>query len=184
MGYSKQGVHIAFIGLDEYAQTACSEYLKKNYDFKRMDLDDGLRHFLRTVYGYHERLKMKRREMTGFYDALYKIDNEFWLTQFRRNFLKSEADVVVSNVRYLNELRALEELGFKVCRVTSNPKNKKNISLYVRTAEKGTVALSMLYDKTFAENYSVDYSVNFTNYGNLPSIIDPLLEDIGYKFDK
>lgn len=180
---SHQGFNIAFIGIDDLAQTACAEYMKRHLNFKRMDLDDGLIHFLRTVYGYHQRIRVKRSKTREFYDALYKIDNNFWLTQFTRNFMNTELDVVVSNVRYMHEMEELQKLGFVICRVTSTPKNKKNIGLYVKSATDGTVALSMLYNKAFASNYKVDYSINFTNYPTLPDIIHPFLEDLGYKFD-
>jgi len=181
--FSKQGIHVAFIGIDEYAQASCAGYIKRNFNFKPMNLDDGLRHFLRTTYGYHEHFKLDRSEVREFYDMLHKIDPNIWITQFERNFNKSQADIVTRDVRYLNELEALRRLGFKICRVTSNPKSRKNMIKYVKTADTGTVSLSMLYDKSFARNYSVDYSINFTNHAGLPAIIEPLLSDLGYKFD-
>jgi len=181
--YSKQGINIAFIGIDEYAQAACAGYIKRKLHFKPLNLDDGLRHFLRTVYGYHEHFKLNRSEVREYYDVLHKINPDIWITQFSRNFTKSPSDVVTRDIRYLNELEALRKLGFVICRVTSNPKNRKNLIKYVKTADTGTVALSLLYDKTFAHNYNVDYSVNFTNYGNLPAIIEPFVADLGYKFD-
>lgn len=180
---SRQGINVAFIGTDEYAQTACAEYLKRKLNFKRMDLEDGLIHFLRTTYGYHQRFKLRRSEIRQFYDELYKIDNDIWIGQFTRKFLKSENDIVVSDIRYLHELDALRDLGFVVCRVTSEPRHKKDIGRFIKHADKGTVALAMLYDKTFAHMHNVDFSIHFTNHANLPAIIHPFLEQNGYKFD-
>jgi len=41
----------------------------------------------------------------------------------------------------------------------------------------------MLYDKRFAQNYNVDYSIHFTSLPTRKGIMDALLQSLGYKFD-
>lgn len=180
---SRQDVNIAFVGLNTKAQTACSEYLVHKCNFKRLDLDTPLRDWARRMYGYGQHTKLPVNELRKLYDSVYRYDNNIFLGYFGTRFDSTEADVVVTDVRYLNELEFLKNKGFHIVRVTSEITNKPKISTYIEGAEKGTVALSMMYDKSFARSYDVDYSLHFTNMGNLSGIMLPLLGNLGYKVD-
>jgi len=179
---SKQGLNVAFIGLDHAGKIACAEYMRRKLSFKRMELREGLVHFLRTSRGYHSHFKMGLDEIMRYYDAIYKLDNDLFLEHFKRRFNKVENDVVVSDIRYLNELRALQELGFIIVRVTVP--HGSLVSRKVGNAATDTVILSILYDREFANNYNVDYNVEYTSISRLEALINPILEQNGYKFDK
>jgi hypothetical protein len=73
-------------------------------------------------------------------------------------------------------------MDFKVVRVTV-PHHSK-VGVYVKGAASGTTALSVLYDKQFAIKYNVDFSVNVTKLSDLPRIIPPMLEHMGYNLTK
>jgi hypothetical protein len=94
----------------------------------------------------------------------------------------STIDTVIWDVRYLNELIALKEMGFKICRVTTGSK-PMHLKKYVGKAESGTVALAMTYDSNYAFKHNVDYSVEWTKYADTKGIMDGLLDRIGYQLD-
>ena len=182
---SRQGINIAFIGTSYKSQVACAEYCRRILMFKRMDLNENLVQFVRTAYGHTWHTKKPADEIIPFYDAIYKTDHNFFIDHFRRRFEKTEKDVVVADVRYLNELQALRDLGFVIVRVTvPDMVRGPNIGAKIKTAEKNTVILSMLYDKNFAINYNVEYSINYTSISSLSALIDPILEQKGYVIDK
>ena len=179
---SRQGINIAFIGLNDRAQTTCAEYLKHTHGFKRMDMDDGVKYFMRQMYDLNGWSNIKRADRRAFYDAIYKVDPNIFISHITSRVKKSLNDIVISDVRYVNELDALLELDFKIVRVTTPAKPK--IGVYVKGAAAGTTALSSLYDKKFAVKYDVQYSLQFTKKSDLPNVLDPLLEQIGLKLDK
>lgn len=182
--HSRQGINIAFIGVSMEGQTACAEYLRRIRGFKRMELREGLIHFLRTSYGYHSHFKMPHNEITPYYDAIYKLNNTLFVNHFKARFENTVRDVVVSDIRYLNELEALKEMGFIIVRVTTSKLGRgPNLKHKLKSAAPNTVTLSMLYDKNFASNYNVEYSVNYTSISSLAALIDPVLEQKGYKLD-
>ena len=150
-----------------------------------MELREPLVHFLRVLLGYHRHFHLTYPEVTPYYDTIYKLNNVLFLNRFMDLFRGTTIDVVVSDIRYLNELKALQESDFIIVRVTDNSYNKKvNIGRKVKTAAENTVVLSMLYDKNFASNYNVKYSLVFNGYESLASGIRAILEQNGYNFEK
>jgi hypothetical protein len=176
--WSKQGVNIAFIGLNHNAQTSCAEYLRKAHLFKRINMDDGVKYFLRQMYDYNGWKNILIKERRLFYDAIYKVDPNIFISHVTSRIRKSENDIVISDVRYLNEMQALQKLNFKIVRVTTPLPPK--IGVYVKGAAAGTTALSSLYDKNFAVKHNVEYSINFTTKANLSTQMDTLLASMGY----
>ena len=71
---SRQGVNIAFIGMNTKAQTAFAEYLRWNHEFKRMDLDTPLNKYLRQMYNLHQRKRIEKS--FGTYDKLKALISE------------------------------------------------------------------------------------------------------------
>ena len=177
---SRQGLNIAFVGMNYKAQTACAEYLYHTYWFKRLDMDDGLKDFLRHSLGPHKKIPIVRSRV--FYDSIYKVDPEIFISHIKYRIERSDNDIVISDIRYLNELRALQEMDFKIVRVTVDLLPK--IGVYVKSAAAGTVALASMYDKTFAFKNNVEYSIHYTKRADLSNIMDPLLERMGYNIMK
>lgn len=175
---SRQGLNIAFIGLNYQAQVSCTEYIRHKFNFKRIDMDDGIKYFLRQMYDLNGWKNIGIKQRREFYDAIYKVDPNIFISHIKSRVRKSERDIVVSDVRYLNELQALQEMDFKIVRVTTPVLPK--VGVYVKNAAPGTTALSSLYDKSFAIKHNVEYSINFNKFGDLPRIIPPLLESMGY----
>lgn len=182
MPRSSQGYNIAFIGLNRRAQISCAEYLKRVHGFKRFDMDAPLKKFLKTAYAYKHKQNLTFKKSLAFYDSIYRVDNEIFIKYVQWRMSISEIDTVISDVRYLNEMEALKDLGFTICRVTT-PVKRLPIGEFAKYAEPGSVAMALAYDKRFSVNYDANYSVNWTTVATTGSVMDPFLERIGYKFD-
>lgn len=178
--YSKQGFNIAFIGSNVTAQTACAEYLKRTYHFKRLNMEDMLNRFLKTQFGLRKSQKLSWFQKMEYYDALYRVNPEIFSKYTLLRMEESVADTVIWNVRYISEMKALQEADFIICRVTHNSR-RTDIGKYVKTAAEGSVSLALQYDKSFATRYNADYSVNWESKATTSTTIDPFLERIGYK---
>lgn len=179
---SRQGFRVALIGVNQTAQTACTQYLTRSRDFKRMNMNDALKRFLKTSYWSKERAQVDWRKLLVFYDSVYKVENDIFIKYMRGRVESTGADIIIPDVRYLNEMEALIEMGFIICRVTT-PVKQLQIDKYVMGAEGGTVAVSMKYDKRFSTNHGANYSVHWTSKATTGALMDAFLERIGYKFD-
>lgn len=180
MANSRQGFNIAFIGTTQAGQTACAEYLYHTYRFKRINMDEALRQFIKTSYWYKVKQNTNWIQKLQFYDAIYSVDNEIFIKYMRGRMEKVESDVVVWDVRYLNEMKALKDMGFIICQVY-HPRGKVEIGKYVKSSNEGTVAVAMTYDDRFSINHSPDISVTWGKYSDTKPIMDALLTRIGYK---
>lgn len=178
--YSDQGFNIAFIGLNHTAQTACAEYMKRQYSFKRLNMDDALKRFLRTSYWYENWKNISFKQKLSFYDAVYKVDPEIFINYVRGRMELSKKDTVIYDVRYLNEVKALQDMGFTICRVIK-PVKDLQVGKYVKNAETGTVGLSIAYDRRFSANHKVEHSINYTTKANVGPLVDDFLTRIGYE---
>jgi hypothetical protein len=178
------GLKVAFIGMNHTAQTACAEYLYHTHDFKRIDMDADLKHFLKMMYGTKawKRIYIPPLKMRQFYDAIYKLDPNLFISHIKYKVEHTDKDLVISDIRYLNEMRVLQEMGFKVVRVTVDTNTK--IGIFVKGAAAGTTALASLYDKEFAFKNDVEYSVHLLQKTKLSSILDPMLEKMGFNLTK
>lgn len=182
MTRSQQGFNIAFVGINYRAQTACAQYLKNKRKFKYISMDDPLRRFLRAG-GFHPRLKrFPLAERLEYYDAVHKINPNFFIDSVKFRMGLSKIDTVIWDVRYINELKQLKDMGFIICRVTSG-KSPIHLKKYVGKAESGTVAVAMTYDSNLAFQSNVDYSVEWSGPAVTKVVMDSFLERIGYKLD-
>lgn len=168
--------------MNHTAQTACAQYLKITRHFKRMDMDEALKRFLKTCYWYEDYKKLAWKKKIEFYDTIYKTDPEIFIKYTAGKVKLTRKDTVIFDVRYVNELNALKEMGFIICRVTTNAKQVQP-GKYIRTAAPGNVGLSLMYDKRFSLNHPANYSLNWTSKATTGALIDAFLERIGYKLD-
>ena len=153
MGSGK--THFAERLLEEYGGTRLSfaapiKDLYNRYSAKRMLGDDPLekRHFCQAVG-----------------EGLREFDEDFWAAYLVFN-LPSEGSVWVDDVRYPNEVRALEAEGFKVIRIVSPeeirlsrlPKNTRAVDTVSGSETaldryKFTYVFYNYYDETTAEKF-------------------------------
>lgn len=168
--------------MNHTAQIACAEYLRRSRGFKRLNMDEALKRFLKTSYWYKEKQNISWKTKLEFYDAVYRVDPNIFIKYVEGIMNKSFVDTVIYDVRYLNEMEALQKMGFIICRVTTNVKELQ-AGKYVKSAAPGSVVLSLTYDKRFSVNYNANYSVNWTSKATTAALMDAFLERIGFKLD-
>lgn len=145
-------------------------------------MDDALIRFMRTTYDLKKYQKLTFRTRLEFYDAVYGVDPEFFIEHVKSRLKKTTADIVIPDVRYINEMEALQELGFIITRVTT-PVKHLPVGFFSNTAKEGSLAVAMAYDKNFAVNHNANFSVNWSKKSDTEGIMTAFLERIGYKLD-
>jgi hypothetical protein len=126
-------------------------------------------------YQPHKRVKWEMR--LKYYDAIYKIDNSIHVGHLLRILQRvpPEQDVVVPDVRYINEVQALVEAGFTVVRVTDGVGYKPVRMSGLASAAPGTVKLQEFYRRN-AEAYSVSYSIVNEDLDKLRKSVDRVVD--------
>ncbi len=150
-------MRIAIVGKKAAGKSFVANYLVKKKSFKRMRVDDGVVKFVRYMYGYRKHSRVVWETRINLYDAVYKVDPEVQIDYLLRRLAVTTDDVVVDDVRYLNELVKLRESGFVVVRVTA-PENRRIRLAGLTNASAGTVKLNEYFGRNF-EAYPVEYSV-------------------------
>lgn len=166
-------MRIAFVGKKAAAKTFCAHYLYKRKAFKRMQLDDGVTRIIRSMYTFrlHKRVTWERR--VEMYDALYKLDPNIHIDYLLSKLSITTRDVVVPDVRYLNELEKLIAAGFVIVRVNS-PATEIRIK-GIKSAAVGTVKLNEYFGHNF-DVYPVSYSVFVEDRDKAREMLDIILE--------
>lgn len=172
-------IRIAFVGRSREDKTFLAEYLRYTYKFSRKNLNDPLVDFIKKLYYFEPDQRVHwemRREM---YDALYKINPEMWITYYKNRMERSTSDVVCDDARYMNEGIALQEMGFKMVRVTSplkkNARLRKSLG---KSAAPGTLFLNELYSRDFLKDIKVDYSIHNVERESTKRAMDAILEEL------
>lgn len=152
-------IRIAFIGKNKSGRTWAADYLRSQHNFKKESLGEGVDRILRILYYYgtHKRIPWEHKLLV--YDALYKIDPDIWIGYMERKLRTTTRDVVVDDARYINEIKALKELGFTVIRLTAPETRRKRFLKGVKTASPGVLTVHELFNRSFLETAGVDYSI-------------------------
>jgi hypothetical protein len=167
---------LALVGKARVGRSAVAAYLKNAHGFKNMGLQDGTRRILRTLYGWQTYHRVSWQQYTQVYDALYKIDSNIWIT-FLVDRLKRTTmeDIVVDDVRYINELEILKNLGFKIVRVTAPEIRVRHLTANLFDAAPGSLLVQEWYNKDFTEQVGVDYSIHNGTKEQMRRAIDSLV---------
>ena len=151
---------IAFVGKKAAGKTFAAFYLQKRYKFLRKPLREPLRKFLRTIYYYGDYKRVSWEQELGFYDALYKLDPNIWITHLKRRLNTSTSDIVVEDARYINEVQALKDMGFILIRINAPESlRKRNIGKSLLDAAENSVILAEYFHKDLTSLYRADYTL-------------------------
>jgi len=166
-------MRIAFVGKRAAMKTFCAHYLYKHKGFKRMQLDDGVTSIIRNMYTYrlHKRVTWERR--VEMYDALYKLDPNIHIDYLLSKLSITTRDVVVPDVRYINEVEKLVAAGFVIVRVNTS-QTRVHIK-GIKSAAAGTVKLQEYYGHNF-DAYPVSYSLIADDREKTRQTLDIILE--------
>jgi hypothetical protein len=173
-------IRIAFVGKRANIKTTAAHYLYKHKGFKRMQLDDGVTRLVRNMYTYrlHKRVKWEKR--IEMYDALYKLDPSIHIDYLLSKLSITTRDVVVPDVRYINEVEKLIKAGFTIVRINSTSKTVR-ISGQA-SALAGTVKLQEYFGHDF-DAYPVSYSIIADDKVKLRELLDIIIEKERNKVD-
>lgn len=168
---TRQPIRVAFVGKSKVGVTFCARYLVTHHGFKKLSLQDGVRRMLKRLYYYGTYKRLTWEFRYRVYDALYKIDPNVWINYLEVRLKNTPTDVVVEDVRYMNELDRLKLAGFTIVRITAPEKRRINYIRGILDSDAGTVILNEWFNKDFA--YQVDYSIyNETKEGTRKALDD------------
>lgn len=176
-------IRIAFVGKKMAGKTYAAHYLYKNHNFKTVKLQDGVAKVIKWFYKYRSHKRIPWETRLAFYDALYELDHDIHVDYLLRRLSQdSTRDIVVDDVRYINEVEKLKEAGFLIIRI-SMPDGKRTRLVGMKTASPGTVKLNEYYNRTF-DAYSTDYSIINENRNALYKLLDSIVEKERAKSDR
>lgn len=181
---SRQGINIAFVGINHEAQIACAEYLKLWHGFKRMSMDEPLKKLVRANHDFKRWASVPWGTRIELYDAVYKVFPDLFIENINFRLDRTEVDTVIWDVRYMAEMKALKDRGFNIVRINTGSK-PVHLKKYVRNAEKGTTAVAMTYDSNLAFQQNVDYSIFWSRNKGLTTAaaVDPVLQRMGFDIE-
>ncbi len=175
---SPKPLRIAFVGRAKVGRTFCAEHLRVRHGFKRKSIIDPVNRFIKILYFYDRDTRVTWEVKRSFHDAIYKIDNELLIDYLLARVKMSPLDVVVDDIRYMNEAQKLKEEGFIIIRVTSPVNKSRTKQALGRTAAPGTLLLNELYNKDFTSALQVDYSVHNVDNDATRAALDHIMINI------
>jgi len=182
----KNRLKIAFVGKSKESNTYCARYLWKSYKFRFWGMDDELDKFLRRLHNskYTFRPKMNYQHKLRYYDAWYKLDPDIWIRHilYRINEGRATRNAVVPDARYLNEIKALQEDGFVIIRVSVPDKfySKKSTSIKMLndTVNPGAIDYYEWFSPHVNSIIKADYSIHIDSFASLRRSIDKIISDL------
>lgn len=152
-------VRIVFVGKSKAGKTWAADYIRREYNFKKIAFNDGLLEILRKLYYYESHQRIKWETRLRYYDAFYKVDPNVWAGYLERRLRTTTRDVVVDDPRYLNEVAVLKGLGFVVIRLVAPEARRSRRLKAFKSAADGLVAVHDLYNRDFDSTVGVDFSI-------------------------
>jgi hypothetical protein len=169
---------IALVGRSQVGKSFCAEYLRVNHGFERKQMNEPLKEFIKKLYYFDKGKRVSWETQRAMYDAIYKIDNNIWITSMRGRMRTAYKDVVIDDARYMNEVKELIKMDFKVIRVT-RPRNQMKLGKVLgKNADKGTLLLHELYNKDFTTELNVNYTIHNENRESTKQSLDIIIEEL------
>jgi len=170
-------LRIALIGNNTADVVSLSRYIEKKHGFTRMSMLDGVRKTVRSLYFYKGYSATQWEAQNNFYDALYKIDPNIWTKYLEYRLSKTDKNVVITHIRYSQEAKRLNELGFIIIRISS-PKKEVARSLAIKRRGQDPADGTLLIQETFIQKntpYKVEYSIYNDNKDNTKEQLDKII---------
>lgn len=159
-------LRIALVGKSKRANVWVGNYLKEKYKFEHKRLGEPVEKFVQQTHWYLGVGRGKAfpwERKLEIYDFLYKMEPEIWVKHMEWRLEKQRKPVVVSDVRYINELLYLREMDFKIIRVQAINKSLPRISKALgKESAPGTLALAELYAKDFTTTVAADFTMTWS----------------------
>jgi len=159
-------MRIALIGKAGAGKDTIADYLVQNYDFKKFAFADKIKEI---VYDLFPDAGPKPRKLLQDVGMFFRgIDKDVWVKYLCRKVEKEPGNVVVTDVRFKNELEGLRKLGFIPIKVEAAEEIRKH-----RLLERdGIVDYERLYHISETELDDVTCYYRVVNNGGLEQLYE------------
>ena len=173
-----RGLRLAFVGKKGAGKSTGAVYLERKHKFKRKSLRDGVHGVLWKIYAYQRYYRIPWQTEWAFYDAMWELDHDIWTTYLEHR-LRDTAytrDVICEDVRYVNEVQKLKDMGFTIIRIVS-PENTKRRNIkaqYLTTRPNGSLLLKEYFgdpSSAVAVSYVISNEDRYEFYKSLDDIV-------------
>ena len=133
-------MNIGICGKAGSGKTAVADHLIKKHGYERYSVADEVKRIAVRLF------KMKKKDRKLLQDIGFQmraIKPSVWI-DFLIDQIREKDKVVVDDIRYPNEYRALQKEGFKVIKVVAN----KEVCIKRLTERDGTAAIERLDDES------------------------------------
>ena len=115
-----QGLRIAFSGKMQVGKTSSAEYLVRKYGFIKLSFAGKLKEIARDLFPEQFECGQKPRKLLqDLCMKMRKIDQDVWVNYVLRivRSLPKESNIVIDDLRFMNEYKALKNEGFFIVRI-------------------------------------------------------------------
>jgi dephospho-CoA kinase len=105
-------VKLAIIGKMGSGKTTLVKHLVAEYNFIEFNFGDPVKKYANEIFGIEIIKEKPRKFIQEFAEILKTLDQNVWVNYIKRQIGESK-DIVVGDVRFMNEYQMLREQGFK-----------------------------------------------------------------------
>ena len=174
--FSLLKMKIALIGKMCSGKTTLSELLCKEYNMKRYSFADKLKEIAKDLFFME---KKDRKLLQDIGDKMKEIKSDVWIQYLVHN-IKDKDNIVIDDVRFENEFKALEELGFIMIKINVDPKvqwERLKQKYGEEEAKEHKKRMNHISEKeldSFKTMSDIELESNNDTYENIKLIIDKL----------
>lgn len=171
-------IKIALVGKSAAGKSFVATELRNNYNFTKMSLQDPTKKIVRQLWLYPSQKRVTWETRWRVYDFFYKMDSNIWVRYLLNRLKKANLDIVVDDVRYINELDMLRASGFTIVRILAPDKVRlKRIPLQ-SSAAPGSLILHEWFNRDFTEIIRADYTITNISREDTKTSIKQLVEKL------
>jgi dephospho-CoA kinase len=165
-------IRIAFTGWAGSAKTTAAQYLRSKYDFEIISFADGIKFIDSYLFGSGK----KNRERLQKIGELFRreFDPDIWVKRTIESIEAEEGNVVVDDLRRLNEYEALKNKNFHIVRIVAD----EDVRVERLMKRDGQCDVSLMYNES--ENGCADLALpEIENNGSLEEFyarLDEMME--------
>jgi len=161
---------IAICGPICSGKTYLSDYLSKQYNLEKYSFGDKVKDIAIDIFTMHYK---DRPLLQSISDKMKEIDPDIW-TKYVVRKIKHLDNIIIDDLRFVNEARYLQELGFTIIKLTIDPDTQRN-RIMRKYMEHYQIHLDNLHHNSEQDynNIKVDYSLESNNH--LFNTIDVIL---------
>ena len=154
-----QGLRIAFSGKMQVGKTTSADYLVQKYGFNKLSFAGKLKEIAKDLWPEQFECGQKPRKLLQDLGMkMREIDQDVWVKYLVRivRSLPKESNIVVDDLRFMNEYKVLKNEGFFIVRIVrevppspfdDHPSEKEVEQMPYDLLLQNTGTLDMLYEK-------------------------------------